>query len=196
MKEEWKDIVNFEGLYQISNLGRVKALHYHRGNNRDSVKCLSPRFPKDRYPYVGLCKDNHVKHCYIHRLVAEHFIPKIDGKPQVNHKDGVKSNNCVDNLEWVSARENTLHARRVLKIETTKKYKFGLHKSSKEVCQYYVDEDGNEYLIATYVNAHAASIVNKIHAQSINACCRGDKNYTHAGGYMWRFKEEPLSSTK
>lgn len=188
MKEEWKDIVGYEGLYQISNLGRVKALHYHRGKSVGK-KCLSPRFPKDRYPYVGLCKDNHVKHAYIHRLVAEYFVPNPDGKPQVNHKDGNKSNNKAENLEWVTPRENTLHARNVLKKKTTARFKYNLNKSSRKVAQFYVDENGTEYKLAVYANANAAALINKLQATSIRECCAGNKNYTHSGGYSWRYEE-------
>ena len=189
MKEEWADIIGYEGLYQISNLGRVKALHYKRGKSVGN-KCLTPRFPRDRYPYVSLCKDNHVKHAYVHRLVAEYFVPNPLGKTQVNHKDGNKSNNKAWNLEWVTPRENTIHARNVLKKKSSGRLKYNLNKSSKKVAQFYVDERGVEYKIAVYANANAAALVNKIKASSIRSCCKNDKNYTHAGGYKWKYVVE------
>lgn len=189
MKEEWKDIKEYEGLYQISNMGRVKSIHYHR--SRLAVdKCLVPRIPPDRYPYVGLFKNGKLKHVYLHRLVAEYFIPNPDNKPYVNHKDGDKTNNRVDNLEWVTAKENTLHQYRVLHKVPIRRFKYNYNKNSKPVSQFLIDENGFEYKLATYANAYAAALVNNISASSINSCCRGDKNYSHVGGFIWRYEKK------
>lgn len=100
MKEEiWKDIVGFEGKYQISNYGNVKSLNYKK---KGVPHLLKPIFTKDGYKQVSINQ----KMRYVHRLVAEHFIDNIDNKKQVNHKDEYKQNNCVDNLEWVTQKEN------------------------------------------------------------------------------------------
>lgn len=107
MKEIWKDIKGYEGLYQISNLGRVKSL----GNEyRKKEKYLKLQYSRDGYQRLGLRKSGVAKCEYIHRLVAIAFIPNPLNKPQVNHIDGNKQNNKVNNLEWVTPFENTHHA--------------------------------------------------------------------------------------
>lgn len=100
--ELWKDVKGYEGLYAISDLGRVKSFVSH--------KILSPRDNGQGYGKVGLCKDMVTKNRYVHRLVAEAFIPNPHNKTEVNHKDGDPSNNHVSNLEWVTSSENTKHA--------------------------------------------------------------------------------------
>lgn len=114
MKETWCDVFGYEGLYQVSNLGRVKALE----KRIDSGKCHRTwkehflAFAIDRKGYfrVSLSKNGCSKTYKVHRLVAEAFIPNPNLLPQVNHIDGNKENNVVDNLEWCSQSENMLHA--------------------------------------------------------------------------------------
>ena len=84
MKEEWKDIKGYEGLYQVSNLGRVKSLNYRRTGNE---KILSLRKHKNGYVYIGLSKNGKTKHLRVHRLVAETFISNPNNYLEVNHKD-------------------------------------------------------------------------------------------------------------
>jgi hypothetical protein len=101
--EIWKDIIGYEGCYQVSNLGNVKSLNYmHTGRE----KILKTKQKKNGYMHINLCKDGVTKTHSIHMLVAETFIPNTDNLPQVNHKDEVKSNNCVDNLEWCTIEYN------------------------------------------------------------------------------------------
>lgn len=113
MEEIWKDIKGYEGLYQVSNLGRVKSLPrvVNHGNyvykRRGRIK-LS--FNSKGYDFIKLHKDTHRKVYLVHRLVAEAFIPNPNNFAVVNHKDGVKTNNFVDNLEWCTASDNTKHA--------------------------------------------------------------------------------------
>lgn len=105
-KEIWKDIAGYEGLYQVSNFGRIKSLR--------SKIILASLSSKSGYCYVGLAKNGMNKQKSVHRLVALAFIPNSENKPEVNHIDGNKHNNTVKNLEWVTKSENMKHCRQIL----------------------------------------------------------------------------------
>lgn len=107
-EEIWKDVVGWERVYSISSLGRVKSL-------RITHNYLHPRILKGTidvlgYPRVCLCRGGVHKYVRIHQLVAECFVPNPESKPEVNHKSGIKTNNKPANLEWVTLRENNIHA--------------------------------------------------------------------------------------
>lgn len=104
MKEEWKEIINSEGKYLISNYGRVKSLK----NGRERI--LKTRKTHDGFLWYSLSFKGNVRTLRAHRLVAEYFIPNPDNKPTVNHIDGNKENNRVDNLEWATLKEQMKHA--------------------------------------------------------------------------------------
>lgn len=116
MKEEWQDVKGFEGVYQISNLGRVKSLP-RNGSRCNGVTIRKTSLTKDGYEKIRLLHHNKDVTTCIHRLVAMAFIPNIENKPTINHKDGNKLNNCVSNLEWSDRHEQLVHA-----------YKMGLKK--------------------------------------------------------------------
>lgn len=106
MEEIWKDIEEYEGLYQVSNLGRIKRLK--------GIGCTEERFIKPcirkGYYFVFLYRNSKYKTMSIHRLVALSFLLNKYDKMEVNHIDGVKLNNCVENLEWNTRSENAKHA--------------------------------------------------------------------------------------
>ena len=116
MKEIWKDIKGYEGMYQVSNLGRVRSLKYR---DKKGIHILKEYTNKNGYKVIDLYFKGK-KTCNIHRLVAKAFIPNPNNLPQVNHMDGNKTNNNINNLEWCSIKDNAIHA-----------YKIGLYKSKK-----------------------------------------------------------------
>ena len=124
MTEIWRDITNYEDTYQISNLGNVRSkdrvvLYIDKRKRIFPGQTMKLNIDTKGYYKVNLRKNNKFKSLRIHKLVAEHFLKKEIGKNIVNHKDGNKLNNCVDNLEFVTISENTIHAIRVLKKDFT-----------------------------------------------------------------------------
>lgn len=123
MIEIWKDIKGYEGLYQVSNLGRLRTLQrYNISKKKHEKICKILKLGEHRQGYqtTMLSKDGKQKAYLVHRLVAETFIRNEKSNPEVNHIDADKTNNCVSNLEWVTAKENSIHATR-LGIKNTKK---------------------------------------------------------------------------
>ena len=138
MQEIWKDIPGYEGYYQVSNQGVVKALErtYKQfngltGNYNYRVyheKVMFVEEDKDGYLKTRLSKDGKQKKFFVHRLVAMTFIPNQENKPEVNHKDGIKKNNGSENLEWVTTSENQRHAIANKLYETARGEKSGTSK--------------------------------------------------------------------
>lgn len=115
MKEIWKDIEGYEGIYQVSNLGRIKSFDRHRKTMGEGIRLVKGKIIKHvkkgiGYAQVTLCDNNAIKKSVlVHRIIATAFIPNPDNLSQVNHKDSNRCNNTIDNLEWVSSRENQTH---------------------------------------------------------------------------------------
>lgn len=124
MKEIWKDIPGYEGLYQVSNMGRVRSLDrvlIYSNGQRHSYKGVLLKPGRGKTGYLSVCLGNHGREAGVHRLVAEVFIPNPENKSDVNHINGDKSDNRVKNLEWVSRKENMAHCKNVLKKQAGRK---------------------------------------------------------------------------
>lgn len=118
LKREWKEIKGYEGKYIISNYGEIISLPRYKRNN-SKLQYVEPKEilryvnKKNGYVYVQLWNNAKYKNIRLHKLVAENFIENIENKPQINHIDGNKKNNRVDNLEWCTASENIRHAYKI-----------------------------------------------------------------------------------
>lgn len=175
MKEIFKPIKGYEGLYEVSNLGNVKSVCKNGkgigiGKSRKEV-ILKPIMNKG-YLRVNLSKNGVIKHFSIHRLVAEAFLPNPNNYPEVNHKDENKTNNTIDNLEWCDSKYNNNYGTRNERINKTR---------SKSVRQYFL----NGTLFATYKSIGEACRSTNINTGNISACC--NKKQKTAGGFIWKF---------
>lgn len=192
--EIWKDIKNFENQYQVSNFGRVKSLERvikikdkRKGEYYKKIICciLIPSVRKDGYVFVDLHKNNKKKAFKIHRIVAEAFIQNPYNKPQVNHKNGIKSDNRVENLEWVTPHENMLHSYRVLHCKRSEGVRGKDTKKSKIVLQI---KDGK--IIRKFYGCPEASRITGIDRSQIQRCCGNKKYAKTAGGFQWKYGKE------
>lgn len=174
MKEIWKDIPDYEGIYQASNLGKIKSLPKNikmpkGGYRKQKEKFLKFSIDKDGYFKTTICKNKKPKTYYVHRLIAKTFIKNKENKSFVNHIDGNKQNNCVNNLEWCTAKENVNHAIHILK------------KRMKKVDKYSLD---NVY-IETYESIEEAGLKNNIKPEHIWRCCKNIR--PTSGGFIWKY---------
>lgn len=192
MKQEteiWRDIQGYEGLYQISSMGRVKSLNYGRTGKEGILK---QRITKNGYLYVTFYKEGKEKNFYIHRLVATAFIPNLENLLEVNHKDENKQNNCVDNLEFCIHQYNvnygtrnerhskSLKGRKLPQEQIEKRIK----KSQKPILQ--LTKDGE--FIKKWLSIKQASIELKISNGNISRCCQSQlKTYK---GFKWGYVDD------
>lgn len=166
MEEIWRPIKDYEGLYDVSNLGNVYSYRLKR----------NLKLSKDKIGYIriGLQKTDRkdVKLFYVHRLVAQAFIPNIENKPFINHKDENKQNNNVFNLEWCTIEENMNYGTRNKRIG--KSNKNSVYFSKKIRC---IDTN------TIYPSISEASRQTKIPSSNICKCYKGEREI--AGGYKW-----------
>ena len=174
MEEIWRDIKGYEGLYQVSNTGKVKSLNYRRTGKERILKTR-----KDRYGYllVNLYKDAKMGTYTVHRLVANAFLDNPENLPEVNHIDQDKTNNIASNLEYCSSSYNCNYGTRNQRMGESKK---------KPV--YSIDKESG--LFTYWESAKEAGEVLGINPSSIARCCKGSKYYNSAGGFYWHYASE------
>lgn len=191
-KEIWRPIKGYEGYYQVSNLGNVRSVDrvVIRSNGRKySRKSQIRKIRKDVGGYLicDLCKNSKYKTIAVHRLVAQAFIPNPDNLPEINHKDEVKTNNCVfvnkdgsvdldkSNLEWCDSKYN-------------KNYGTAIQRRAEKLSIPVLQLDINTgRVISEYPSAREAERQLNISQGSISKCCNGKQKT--AGGFKWKYKE-------
>lgn len=185
--ENWKNIKGYEGLYQISDCGRIKSLardvYCQDGTimRHMEEKILVPVLDRGGYQYVSLSKNGRVKKKSVHRLVAMAFIPNPENKPMVNHIDEVKTNNAVSNLEWCDAQYNINYGTRTERsVQNHRSYKLGNAPRAKAV--FCVE------LNKTFDCAKRLEEELGICRSAICRVCKGRQNT--AGGFHWRYANE------
>lgn len=171
MNEIYKDVVGYEGKYQVSNLGNVKSLNYRQTGKE---KVMKQTLIDNGYLQVDLYNNGKHKKYGVHRLVADAFLDNPNNYPQVNHKDENKQNNNVDNLEWATAQYNINYGTHGERAGKTR---------SKPVIQY--DLQGN--FIKSWNSATEIEKQLKISRTNICNCCNG--KIKTAYGYKWRYAE-------
>lgn len=170
MGETWKEMPGFGGLYEVSSLGNVRSYRKSRWGVRETPAILKGQMSK-HYRTVALTNaDGKAKTYYVHRLVAELFVPNVSDLPEVNHKDGNKLNNRADNLEWCSHKENIEHADRNGLASFNRK---------RVVCV----ETGAAYNSVTEAAKNAGT-----GRTAIDNCLNGRRRT--AGGFHWKYEEE------
>jgi hypothetical protein len=182
-----KDIVGFEGKYAITTCGKVWS---YRSN-----KFIKTRIKSNGYVIVNLCKDTEVgyKRTYhhLHRLVALAYIPNHLNKKTVNHIDGNKLNNCLQNLEWSSHSENCVHSFKLGLSKISDSNKDATRKRlSKAVLQ--IDIDTGE-IVGEYSSTIEAARVTGVSQQQISGCCTNNKRFKSAGNYLWKYTESNIN---
>lgn len=172
----WRAINGYED-YEVSDTGQVRRVRYYGANaaKYEVPYYLKSRKDKDGYVKYTIASNGKLRSFFAHRLVASAFIENQDGKEQINHKNGIKDDNRVENLEWCTASENIRHRIDVLGVTLRNK------KSSKAVAQI----DANGKVVATYPSAKEAHRSTGLSQGHISECCRGEcKTYK---GFSWKY---------
>lgn len=187
MEEIWKPILNYELLYEISNFCRVRSLDKRvkskHGYAIKKGKILKQSIRLCYYSFL-LIKDHKYKTLYVHRCIAQSFIKNPDNKPQVNHKNGIKTDNRIENLEWVTCSENSLHAYAsgLSRVNKTMLNRKGARFPNIKIIN-QLDHNGN--FINSHYGSHEAFRNTGINYRNINSVCLNKRKT--AGGFIWKY---------
>lgn len=179
-QEEWREIKEYEGIYQVSNKGRVKVLPryktlHHGSGYWSKEKVLKPS-KRGGYCIVVLRKDHKRKTYSVHRLVAQAFIPNPENKEQVNHKNGIRDDNDVQNLEWNTCSENIVHSYQKLNRASSHG---GKQNKYPNVCQLSL----NGFLLGVFNSLTQAQRKTGVSRFHISEVVNGSRQ--KAGGFLW-----------
>lgn len=184
--EIWKAIINYEGIYEVSNYGRVRRISYENTQYRRKKEIpyyIKSKNDKDGYVRFSLCTNNKIKQVFAHREVAKAFIPNPNNYPVINHKDCDKENNYVDNLEWCTIAYNNRYIKKMGRTN----YCYGKkHPNSKAVLQY--DKQGN--FIRSYESTGEVERLLKIRSSQIRACCNPKKKVKSVHGFIFKYENQ------
>lgn len=197
LHEEWRPVVGFGDLYEVSNLGNVRSLQFH-GKKR--IRMMTQSTIKLGYKVVKLRDwNNHIAGSFpVHRLVAQAFIPNPESKPQVDHIDTNPSNNVVTNLRWVTSLENQNNPLTLKRLQTslTKYNKSGEHKIAVQETQGHsiLQYDRKGTLLGEFPSMSEAAITLGTTACCIKRVCDGDRKYHR--NWIFRYKDGKSPNTK
>lgn len=191
--ERWRYVTEFDKMYMVSNLGRVKSLPrvIQMSNRKQYIKgrFLKQWSNRQGYLSVTLYKNRDRKNIFTHKLVATYFLKKRHDSVEINHKTGIKTNNSAHSIEWSSRRNNMDHAIKTGLLKN-KSAKVWLGKTGKESAFYKVfnqlDKDGN--FIKKFYSAAEAGRRLKIDPGSIVKCAKG--KVPKAGGFKWEYAKD------
>lgn len=182
-KEIWKAVVGFEGYYEVNNLNKVRSIdryvEHPRGDLKLKGRILKQQIDRNGYLFVSLCKNGKAKHYFVHRLVAEAFIPNPHNLPMVNHKDENPLINRPENLEWCDVKYNNNYGTRNKRSSESKIN----GKCSKPVLQY--DLQGN--FIKEWPSMMEAER-NGFNSAHICLSCQNKPNHKTHKGFIWKYK--------
>lgn len=190
MKEIWKDVNGYEGLYQVSNFGNIRKLRFINNKvNKEKIFKISPQKQNKGYLKVVLYKNGKYKNYLVHRLVASEFISNPNNYKEINHKDGNKENNSTNNLEWCTRSYNNKEAFRtgLKKASSTGKYG-GENPKAKKINML---DKKTKKIIKTFPSMiEASQFINKKSSSHICNCCKG--KLKSAYGYIWEYSNETI----